>query len=231
MVFSGWEKLSLVDYDDHISTTLFTSGCNMRCPFCHNGSLVLNADTLPTINWVDVEDYLRRRKGIIDAVVITGGEPTINHDLIEKIQEIKKFGYLVKLDSNGTNPDLLMDLVNLNLVDYVAMDIKNSLEKYPETCGNLSIDLEKIKESINFLINGVTDYEFRTTIIDEFHKQGDIEKIGSLIEGAKRYFLQKYVDGENCIKRGYHEISKEKALIYKAVASRFVGEVSLRGYE
>ncbi len=231
MDFNGWEKLSLVDFDDHISMTLFTSGCNMRCPFCHNKSLVLTPSGNPKIDWDDVKDYLERRKGIIDAVVITGGEPTINKDLIDKIQEIKKYGYLVKLDSNGTNPDLLIDLVNLGLVDYVAMDIKNCLDKYGETCGNPSIDLEKVKESVRFLIDGVVDYEFRTTIIDEFHSKDDMERIGHLIEGAKRYFLQKYVDGENCIKSGFHEVSKEKALIYKAIMSKYVNEVNLRGYE
>ncbi len=231
MNFNGWEKLSLVDFDDHIAMTLFSAGCNMRCPFCHNKSLVLTPAENPIIPWDEVKDYLERRKNIIDAVVITGGEPTINKDLIDKIQEIKKYGYLVKLDSNGTNPDLLMDLVNLGLVDYIAMDIKNSLKKYGETCGNPSIDLSKIEESIRFLINGVVDYEFRTTIIDEFHSSDDMERIGQLIEGAKRYYLQKYSDGENCIKSGYHEVSKEKALIFKAIMSKYVHEVKLRGYE
>ncbi len=231
MDFNGWEKLSLVDFDDHISTTLFSAGCNMRCPFCHNRTLVLTPNENPVIDWREIEDYLKRRRGIIDAVVITGGEPTINKDLIDKIQEIKKLGYLIKLDSNGTNPDLLIDLVNLGLVDYVAMDIKNCMEKYGETCGNSFIDLSKIKESIDFLIGGVVDYEFRTTIIDEFHSNDDMERIGHLLDGAKRYFLQKYVDGENCIKPGFHEVDKEKALRFKAIMSKYVGEVSLRGYE
>lgn len=231
MDFNGWEKLSLVDFDDHISMTLFTSGCNMRCPFCHNKSLVLTPGDNPKVSWDEVKDYLERRKGIIDAVVITGGEPTLNNELIDKIQEIKKYGYLVKLDSNGTNPDLLADLTNLGLVDYIAMDIKNCLDKYGTTCGNPSIDLSKVEESIRFLINGVVDYEFRTTIIDEFHGKDEMEKIGGLLDGAKRYFLQKYVDGDNCIKPGFHEVSKEKALIFKAIMSKYVHEVNLRGYE
>ncbi len=231
MDFSGWEKLSLVDFDDHIATTLFASGCNLRCPFCHNSSLVLTPKENPIIRWDDVLDYLERRKGVIDAVVITGGEPTLMPDLLEKMQEIKRLGYLIKLDSNGTNPDLLMDLVHLNLVDYIAMDIKNSLPKYGVTCGRPLMDTSKIEESIRFLINGVVDYEFRTTIIDEFHTNGDIERIGQMLEGAKRYYLQRYIDSEYCIERGFHEVPKEKALLFKAIANKYIESVSLRGYE
>ena len=231
MDFSGWQKLSLVDYDNHIATTLFTAGCNFRCPFCHNSELVLNPKDAITIPWLQIIDYLRRRVGILEGVVITGGEPTLMPDLMQKIQEIKTLGYSIKLDTNGSNPDLLIDLVNLGLIDYVAMDIKNSLEKYKLTAGVNSLDVDKIKESIKFLINGVVDYEFRTTIIDEFHTNRDMEQIGSLIEGAKQYYLQHYIDSENCIKHGYHEVSKEKALIFKAIVGRFVKEVDLRGYE
>ncbi len=231
MDFSGWEKLSLVDYDDRIATTLFVAGCNLRCPFCHNSALVLHPKNNPTIPWEEIMEYLERRKGVLDAVVITGGEPTLMNDLIEKMQDIKKLGYLIKLDTNGTNPDLLMDLSNLGLVDYIAMDIKNSLPKYGVTSGKPLLDTSKIEESIRFLINGVVDYEFRTTIIDEFHTNLDMERIGQLIEGAKRYYLQHYIDNEYCIERGYHEVAKEKALVFKAIVSKYVAQVSLRGYE
>ncbi len=231
MDFSGWEKLSLVDYDDRIATTLFVAGCNLRCPFCHNSELVLHPKNNPTISWEEIMEYLERRKGVLDAVVITGGEPTLMNDLIEKMQDIKKLGYLIKLDTNGTNPDLLMDLSNLGLVDYIAMDIKNSLPKYGVTSGKPLLDTSKIEESIRFLLNGVIDYEFRTTIIDEFHTSLDMERIGQLIEGAKRYYLQRYIDNEYCIEHGYHEVSKEKALVFKAIVSKYVKQVSLRGYE
>lgn len=176
-------------------------------------------------------DYLARRKGVLDAVVITGGEPTLMPDLLEKMQDIKKFGYKIKLDTNGSNPDLLMDLVNLSLVDYVAMDIKNSLPKYGVTSGAPLLDTSKIEESIHFLINGTVDYEFRTTIIEEFHTNNDMERIGSLCEGAKRFYLQRYKDSEYCIERGFHEVKKEKALIFKAILSKYIENVSLRGYE
>lgn len=231
MDFHGWEKLSLVDFDDNISTTLFTAGCNFRCPFCHNSGLVLYPNDVPKIPWSEIMDYLERRKGVLDAVVITGGEPTLMPDLLEKMQDIKKFGYKIKLDTNGTNPDLLMDLVNLNLVDYVAMDIKNSLPKYGITSGVPLLDTSKVEESIRFLINGTVDYEFRTTIIDEFHTNNDMERIGMLLEGAKRYYLQHYKDSEYCIERGFHEVKKEKALIFKAILNKYIENVALRGYE
>ena len=231
MDFSGWEKLSLVDFDDRIATTLFVAGCNFRCPFCHNSELVLHPKNNPTIPWEEIMEYLCRRKGVLDAVVITGGEPTLMNDLIEKMQDIKKLGYLIKLDTNGTNPDLLMDLSNLGLVDYIAMDIKNSLPKYGVTSGKPLLDTSKIEESIRFLINGVVDYEFRTTIIDEFHTSLDMERIGQLIEGAKRYYLQRYIDNEYCIEHGFHEVPKEKALVFKAIVNKYVEQVSLRGYE
>lgn len=231
MNFSGWEKLSLVDFDNHIVTTLFAAGCNLRCPFCHNSELVLHPKNNPSIPWEEIRDYLKRRKGVIDAVVITGGEPTLMPDLIDKMKEIKSLGYEIKLDTNGTNPALLKELAKLSLVDYIAMDIKNSLPKYGVTIGIPTFNISKIEESIRFLIDGKIDYEFRTTIIDEFHTTTDMERIGQLIEGAKHYYLQRYIDSEYCIEHGFHEIKKEKALAYKAIANKYVGNVSLRGYE
>ncbi len=231
MDFNGWEKLSLVDFDDYLTTTFFTSGCNFRCPFCHNKNLVLTPKDNPTIPWETMLDYLRRRKKELDAVCITGGEPTLMDDLVEKLVQIKELGYLVKLDTNGTNPDLLKELYRRKLVDYFAMDIKNSKEKYAETAGLEKINPAKLEDSVSFLMNSGCRYEFRTTIMEEFHDEESFAAIGEWLSGAERYFLQRYVDSENCIKRGMHTIKKEEAEHYAELLRRSIKSVELRGYD
>ena len=231
MDFNGWEKLSLVDFDDYLTTTFFTSGCNFRCPFCHNKNLVLTPNDNPTIPWEMMLDYLKRRKKELDAVCITGGEPTLMGDLIEKLVQIKELGYLVKLDTNGTNPDLLKELYQRNLVDYFAMDIKNSKEKYAETAGLEKINPAKLEDSVSFLMSSGCRYEFRTTIMEEFHDEESFAAIGEWLSGAERYFLQRYVDSENCIKRGMHMIKKEEAEHYAELLRRSIKRVELRGYD
>ena len=231
MDFNGWEKLSLVDFDDYLTTTFFTSGCNFRCPFCHNKNLVLTPNDNPTIPWEMMLDYLKRRKKELDAVCITGGEPTLMGDLIEKLVQIKELGYLVKLDTNGTNPDLLKELYQRNLVDYFAMDIKNSKGKYAETAGLEKINPAKLEDSVSFLMSSGCRYEFRTTIMKEFHDEESFAAIGEWLSGAERYFLQRYVDSENCIKRGMHMIKKEEAEHYAELLRRSIKRVELRGYD
>ena len=231
MDFNGWEKLSLVDFDDYLTTTFFTSGCNFRCPFCHNKNLVLTPNDNPTIPWEMMLDYLKRRKKELDAVCITGGEPTLMDDLVEKLVQIKELGYLVKLDTNGTNPDLLKELYKRNLVDYFAMDIKNSKEKYAETAGLEKINPAKLEDSVSFLMSSGCRYEFRTTIMEEFHDEESFLAIGEWLSGAERYFLQRYVDSENCIKRGMHMIKKEEAEHYAELLRRSIKRVELRGYD
>jgi pyruvate formate lyase activating enzyme len=231
MDFSGWEKLSLVDFDDKITTTLFTAGCNFRCPFCHNSELVLHPKDAPTIPWSDIMDYLRKRRGVIDAVCVTGGEPTLMPDLFEKLADIKSLGYMVKLDSNGSHPQILREAISKKLVDYVAMDIKNSLPKYAMTIGTVNIDLDKIQESTSLLLEGQVRYEFRTTIIKEYHNENDFEAISAWLEGAEKYYLQRYIDSENCISHGLTMVSKEKALIFKAILEKRIKFVGLRSYD
>lgn len=231
MEFSGWEKLSLLDFDDNITTTLFTAGCNFRCPFCHNSSLVLDPSGAPSIPWDEIMDYLARRKNVLDAVCVTGGEPTLMPDLLQKLSDIKSLGYLVKLDSNGSRPEVLRIAVEQGLVDYVAMDIKNSPSKYAMTIGTTHFSFQDIEESVSYLINGNIRYEFRTTAIDEYHGSKDMEEIGQWLEGAERYFIQRYIDSENCISHGLHMVPKEKALLYKAIVSKYVKNVDLRGYD
>lgn len=223
------DKLSLVDFDEYLCATIFTAGCNFRCPFCHNGALVLNQDT-NVIPFSNVLTFLKDRKGKLDAVTYTGGEPTLHPTLKEELKEIKKLGYLIKLDTNGSNPKLLKELIDEKLIDYVAMDIKNSYQKYKIITSSPNLNLDKIKESINIIMNSNIDYEFRTTIIEEFHDINDIKEIANMIKGAKRYRLQKYVDRDSCLESGFHEINKNVAQEWVDILSNDIDDVSLRGY-
>lgn len=189
MLIAGFVKNSFVDYPQKISAVVFTPLCNMNCWYCHNKHIL----SLTGLNLIDndyVLSYLEKRKGMLDAVVITGGEPTLQHDLVPFIQQVKSKGYLVKLDSNGTNPQLLKELVEQGLVDYIAMDVKAPLEKYGFITGS-NEHLPAIKESINFLLKDTVDYEFRTTFAPSLTAE-DILTLATEIKGAKRYFLQQY---------------------------------------
>ncbi|MDR0934748.1 MAG: anaerobic ribonucleoside-triphosphate reductase activating protein [Erysipelotrichaceae bacterium] len=228
-MFSGIQKLSLVDYDNKVSCVLFKSGCNFRCPFCHNASLVLNGDK-DIISFEDIVFYLKKRKGVIDAVVISGGEPTLDKELVSEIAEIKKLGYLIKLDTNGSNPRIIEELINNKLIDYVAMDIKNSFSKYYLTTGIKEPNLNSIKESIHIIMNSKIDYEFRTTLVKEFHDAESIKGLGELIYGAKKIYLQKFVDSENTIVHGLNEVSKIDAEEFSSLLAKYVLKVELRGY-
>ena len=230
MDFSGWLKLTLVDYDNHIATTFFSAGCNFRCPFCQNSDLVLRPAEAPIIPWEELKKYLIKRQGMIEGVCITGGEPTLMPDLEDKIREIKSLGYDVKLDTNGSNPEVVERLLKEHLLDYVAMDIKNSKGGYSKTIGLKDVDMNKIKRSIA-LIMTAPDYEFRSTIIDEFHSEESIKGMAELIKGAKRMFLQHYVDSKYCIEHGFHEVSKEKATHYMDILNKLGIPTKLRGYE
>lgn len=230
MDFSGLEKLSLVDFDDNLTATLFMAGCPFRCPFCHNGDLVLRPSSCVKIPWEEILEFLKGRTNFLDAVCISGGEPTLMDDLEEKIRQIKELGYKVKLDSNGCHPAILKDLIGKGLLDYVAMDIKNSQARYEETAGT-RVDMDAIKESVAFLMSCGIDYEFRTTLVEEFHSLNDIKEIASWIKGAKKYFLQRFIANEHCIEKGLHEVPLANAKEMKAYLEGFIGEVSLRGYD
>ena len=189
-VVGGFLKSSLIDYPEKISAIVFTQGCNFRCSFCHNPELLNFHST--DFDTEEILKFLSTRKGKLDAVVITGGEPTLQKGLKEFIQEVKNMNFLVKLDTNGSDPDLLQNLIYENLIDYVAMDIKAPLEKYDFiTCVN--VDKEKIQKSIDILLKNKVDYEFRTTVVKELLAVEDFEKISDLIKGARRYYLQKFV--------------------------------------
>ena len=228
MDFVGIDKFSLLDYDENVSVVLFAPTCNYRCPFCHNGDSVLGSHA--AIPFEEIMSFLESRKGLIDAVVVSGGEPTLMDDVVSKIEAIKNLGFKIKLDTNGTNPAILNELLCKNLINYVAMDIKNSEEKYPETTGVKNPQMDKIKESISIIMNSGIDYEFRTTLVAEYHSKESIEQMGKLIKGAKKLFLQKFVDREGVIKKGLHPIEEVWALSYKTILEDFVEHVELRGY-
>ncbi len=200
MVISGLQKLTLLDYPEKTACTIFTYGCNFRCPFCHNALLVTEkiTDIIPED---EIFSLLEKRRGILDGVCITGGEPTNQKDLIPFMKKIRDMGYLIKLDTNGYNPDVLSQILSLKLADYVAMDIKNSLEKYSLTAG-IDVDTEKIKRSIELIKEGSAGYEFRTTVVEEFHSEEDIEKICLLAGKDSKLYLQQFKDSGNLIEQG-----------------------------
>ncbi|MBQ7351413.1 MAG: anaerobic ribonucleoside-triphosphate reductase activating protein [Clostridia bacterium] len=226
MKISGLQKVSLVDFDGHISATIFTRGCNFACPYCHNSRLVKGIDDIIPEN--EVLEYLEKRKNVLDSVVISGGEPTLNPDLPAFIKEIKDMGYKIKLDTNGTNLSMLKNLIENQLIDYVAMDIKNSIEKY-NTTTNTNTHWN-IKDTIEYIMNCGIDYEFRTTLIKQYHTREDITKIAELIKGAKKLFLQKFVDNENCLQSGLDPIDKDTAEQFASILRKNIYNTYLRGY-
>ena len=231
MIICGMEKFSMVDYDGYIACTVFTKGCNFLCPFCHNSSLVTgDAAEIPES---EVFDYLTKRKGLVDAVCITGGEPTLQRGLKEFILKVRALGYRVKMDTNGTNPALLRELLAEGLLDYVAMDIKTDFDHYEDVTGTSNPALlDRVRESVRILKEFAPDYEFRTTAIAEYHSEDRFPAIAEIVRGAKRFFVQKFKDGENNLTQGIlHELPKEEAEKFlAAVRAVGVAQVGLRGY-
>lgn len=226
---AGIENMSMVDYDDKIACTIFTHGCNFRCPFCQNSALVLS-DSIPLLDANKILEQLEKRKGLLDAVCISGGEATLQQDLVPFIKKIRSLGFLVKIDSNGYNPPMLKYLIEHKLVDYIAMDVKGSAEIYADICGLKQINMIKIKESISIIMKSKINYEFRTTLIEEFHTPEVMKNLLAMIKDSEKYALQKYKDSPGCIQHGFHPIPKETALLYKQLAEKTVKQVIMRGY-
>ncbi len=229
MLINGFQKLTILDYPGKVACIVFTPGCNFRCPFCHNASLVTHIDKDTYLDIAEVLSYLKKRQGLLDGVVITGGEPLLQDGIEEFIGEIKSLGYSVKLDTNGSFPEKLISIVEKGLVDYVAMDIKNSKEKYAETIGVDDFDITPIEKSVDFLLQNKVDFEFRTTIVDGFHTLDDIQDIVVWIKGAHKYFLQNFVDSGDLIKPDLKPVS---ALLLKEMqkkASEIIPSVEIRG--
>lgn len=230
MLIKGLQKLTLLDYPEKCAATVFTFGCNLRCPFCHNASLVLNrkGDDYK-IEEADFFKFLDSRKGLLDGVTVTGGEPLLQPDIENFIAKIKERGFLVKLDTNGTNPKKLKELLDKQLVDYVAMDIKNCYDKYPLTVGVRDFDVAPIKESVALLLLGKVDYEFRTTVCAELFTEEDFYKIATEISGAEKYFLQAFIDSGDLLGGTFSTPSKEDLNAYAKIVSATVKNVGIRG--
>lgn len=199
MLISGLQKLTLLDYPGRVACTVFTGGCNFRCPFCHNASLVLPEQMVQDTNEEEVLSFLKKRVGVLDGVAVTGGEPLLHKDIGGFLSKVKALGYEIKLDTNGSFPELLMELVKDGLVDRVAMDVKNSPELYAHTVGLEKLDMAPIERSKEFLLSGTVDYEFRTTVVKGLHTRESLRGAAEWIKGAKEYYLQQFKDSGNVL--------------------------------
>lgn len=251
MNIQGLQKLTLLDYPGRVACTVFLGGCDFRCPFCHNSELIGStpAAFLPaarregtfsaesreaapgteTISEEDFFTFLGKRRGLLDGVAVTGGEPTLYRNLPEFLARIRDMGFAVKLDTNGNHPQMLAQLLDAGLIDYVAMDIKNSPERYGETIGIPGFDVSNISASIALLMNGPTDYEFRTTVVKEFHDDSVFPAIGQWLAGAKRYYLQCFVDRDTVLQEGLHAPLETDLKQYLRLIQPYVKEAGLRG--
>lgn len=225
----GLQKLTLLDFPGKMGCTVFLGGCNFRCPFCQNSELILPGGDEYEIPEEEFFAFLKKRQGMLDGVCITGGEPLVNKNVDDFARRIKDMGYLVKLDTNGTFPDKMQSLIDAGLVDYVAMDIKNSPEKYAETVGLEKFDMEPIYESVRLLMGGKIDFEFRTTVVRELHSAEDFEKIGEWLKGDEKYFLQNFTDSEFVLQKGLGSHSRETLRSFADIVRKNVPNVEIRG--
>ena len=229
MKIYGLQKLTLLDFPEKVACTVFLGGCNLRCPFCHNSILVFPELEDETMDEDAFFRFLEKRAGILDGVAVTGGEPLLTAEVLPFLERVKAMGFAVKLDTNGSFPKRLREAVGSGLVDYVAMDIKNSPEKYAVTCGLPVFDLSKVQESVRFLMGGKIPYEFRTTIVDEFHDAADMESIGRWITDARAYYLQNFVDSGACIREGLHAKSPDDLHLFRSLLTKYVPNTQIRG--
>lgn len=234
MKICGLQKTTLLDFPGHVAATLFTGGCDFRCPYCHNGELVLRPGEVAAIPEQEIFDFLKKRRGILEGVCITGGEPTLQGDLEEFIGRVRELGYLVKLDTNGYRPEVLRNLMEKGLLDYVAMDVKAPKEKYGTVTGVPYIDVNRIAESVSLMIGQEKmPYEFRTTVVKGLHVLEDFEAIGRWLQGARAYFLQGFRDNENRLDPGMElsAFSLPELECMAEKARKYIARVEVRGVE
>ena len=228
MEIQGLQKMTLLDYPGKVACTVFLGGCDLRCPFCHNGELV-EGEAPTALNARELTAFLKKRQGLLDGVCVTGGEPLLRPELEGLLSQIKNLGFPVKLDTNGSHPDRLRRLTEAGLVDYVAMDIKYSPERYGETAGRSGLDLAPFRESVSFLLSGAVDYEFRTTVVRELHDRDSFRAIGPWLAGARRYYLQSFVDRDTVLRAGLHPWDRESLETFAELMRPWVERVQLRG--
>ena len=228
MLIHGLQKMTLLDFPEHVACTVFLGGCDLRCPYCHNFELV-DGTAEPVMDEEELFAFLKKRQGLLDGVAITGGEPLLRPDLDSFIKKIREMGYLIKLDTNGCHPDALQKLFSQGLVDYIAMDIKNSPTRYSITTGISDIKMENIEKSISLIMNSGIDYEFRTTVVKEFHNEEDFHEIGKMIKGAKAYYLQQFVERDTVPDGGLHSPSEEEMALFLGIVKDYVPSAEIRG--
>jgi len=230
MLISGLQKLTLLDYPGKVACTVFTGGCNFRCPFCHNSALVLPERLSHDNNQEQVLSFLKKRQGVLDGVAITGGEPLLHKDMPEFLARIRELGYSIKLDTNGSFPERLEAIVRAGLVDRVAMDIKNSPRLYGKTIGVDGFDLRPIERSKDFLLEGHVEYEFRTTVVKGLHNAESLTEAAQWIKGAKEYYLQQFKDSGDILDiEGLSSFDEEEMNALRQVVAQYVPSVQLRG--
>jgi len=226
----GLNKTTLLDYPEKVAATVFLGGCNFRCPFCHNGGLVLSPKNYISHTTEEILSFLKKRQSVLSGVCITGGEPTLYEALPNFIHEIKQLGYAVKLDTNGSNPGLLSLLIRENLLDYIAMDIKSDLDHYEDVCG-VPTDTTKISESVAIIRNSGLMYEFRTTVIKEFHSVNTFDAICEWLDGSKNYFLQNYKESAQVLNPIFSAYSKEELMVFLEICRPHFENCCLRGID
>ncbi|MDD3339263.1 MAG: anaerobic ribonucleoside-triphosphate reductase activating protein [Lachnospiraceae bacterium] len=231
MSIHGLNKLTLLDFPGKVAATIFLGGCNFRCPFCQNSELVLDPYSQPVIPTEDILAYLKKRQGLLDGVCISGGEPTLYNELIPLIRQIKEFGYLVKLDTNGFRPAVVKNLVEEGLIDMIAMDIKSSPEHYALVAGVPTLDLVPIQQTVTYLLEGHVPYEFRTTVVKELHSEEDFRSIGQWIGGCSAYYLQAYKDSPEVMKPGFSSYTRAELEIFRQLLSETIPKVEIRGID
>ena len=230
-MIAGLQKMTLLDFPGKVACTVFLQGCNYRCPFCHNSEL-LPRQGEPFMDTPALLTFLERRAGILEAVCISGGEPTLDPELETLLRSVKALGYAVKLDTNGSRPEHLKRLVSEGLVDYVAMDVKNSPARYAQTVGLAKVDLEAVEESLRFLLSGAVDYELRTTLVEQLHDKASVEEMGCWVSSVgkpKKWFLQSFVDRDTVTFSGLSAPDEDTLTMYRELLSACGENVAIRG--
>ncbi len=229
MLLAGMQNLTLLDYPGKTACTIFTYGCNFRCPFCHNALLVTDPEPKTPLDVETVYAYLRKRQGLLDGVCITGGEPLLQKDLEDFIRPIRAMGYAVKLDTNGSMPERLIAMCESGLIDMVAMDIKNAPALYAATAGTEQVSVEAVNESVRYLMRGKISYEFRTTVVQEYHDAESFAVIGKWLQGADAYYLQQFRDSGALIRTGLHACTPSQMQQYLEIVQNHIPRAALRG--
>ena len=231
MYICGYQKTTLLDYPEHVAATIFTGGCNFRCPFCHNADLIVKSNESSPIAKEEILAFLQKRKNVLSGICITGGEPTLQPDLKDFIINVRELGYKIKLDTNGYRPDVILSLLEENLLDYIAMDIKAGLSNYAKVSGIPNLDTSKIMKSISIIENSGINYEFRTTVVKELHSRQDFLEISEMLSSSSPYFIQSFKDSGNILTPGLSSCDTETLNQYLAIVKNKLPFSSLRGIE